>query len=205
MLLNADKIPRWFNRARELALAEWREKFDFQRDEVFLRNPAAERKVEKFIQRVVLPAARTALKPTRFRLLGDRKGRNQQRPPDEFGNSVNLCLEDPDCPSCERPWFTRLEVNCAPHGASLLTEYLSIHLPLKTDFGLLVDVLSETFHEAFPAQLSIEQDPSGSRAFRIAFEHSAALGTEPGIEKKWPWTRQANAGSFFGTDRGVSA
>jgi len=176
MSMKAGTVPHWFKRARKLALAEWRRRLDFQRDDVYLKNPAAGRRVEKFIERVVWPAARTALEPTRFKLFGDGRRCDQHRAPDEVGSLVKLCIADPDCLNGKASWYTRLEVECISNRASLLTDFLCIDIPLRTDFGLVVDTLSETSDRDTPASLSIQQDHLGNRIFHVVFEHSASPG-----------------------------
>lgn len=171
MLRKRPEIPRWFANVRELAKKEWQKNYVFERDAVYLSNPAANHQIDRYIRRTILPTAVTALKGTEYRVCGEHKPTIRQEWHVRACRSVAIVIEDPKRPNIPGnypPWHCRLEAHCYANESTHLKWYFSASLSESCEWQMVIDLLAETSRHGIPAQLSIDDEPQ--RKFHVVFE-----------------------------------
>ena len=167
---NPNKLPTWFKKAGELALQEWTRNFDFYRDSVYLTNPSVQKKIDRFIRKIIWPAAISALEPTHFRVLNESNLKTEDGCGVNTCRSVQIVVEDPACPLASRmfsPWYCRLGLVCDARNYVTFNKFLQVSPPLDCDWRLLFDLLIDTSDHGIPSKLFVTRDDN---EYTIAFE-----------------------------------
>ena len=164
-------LPRWFERAGELAKQEWARNYNFKRNAVYPFDPAANRKINKYIKTVIWPAAVAALASTRFRIFEANNLNIEQEWDVTACRLIRIVIEDPERPfvrGANPPWLCRLEAHCNVNSARL-DWYFAVSLPSACEWGLMADLLAETSLHGCGSRLSLNPDDEAHK-YEVSFE-----------------------------------
>jgi hypothetical protein len=157
----AKRIPYWFRRAEAMAQEAWSHMKwgDFTRSAVYLSNPSEQRKLDRYLTKVVWPATAEAISGTRFRFLG--QFRTCEKWYVRACREASLVFEDPEHPlnpGDYPPWYARLTIEYDVLGTLRFGKYVSLSPPLNCHWSVLNDILTETSDHGIPSQLSAHTD-----------------------------------------------
>src|ERR1043166_9189761 len=149
-------MPRWFARAHELAKAEWARHLNWEKNAVYLTDPAAQQKIDRHLKKEILPMAVASMSSSKFRIRNQQTLGTEEEWYIQATRTLRLQIEDqlrPIVPGIYPPWHADLEIQCHVRGVHFLRNYLVVSAPRTTELKLLVDVLAETSHHGIPSQL----------------------------------------------------